>query len=130
MPIKKEQQILYPGGSIHSAEWKTLRATILLRAGNKCELCGVKNHQLGIRDLDGQFWIETEYANMTPILKSNFSKNAHFFKIVLTIAHLDHNPGNNHPANLRALCQRCHNRHDAGYRSENARKTRERKKGK
>ena len=28
--------------------------------------------------------------------------------VVLTIAHLDHDPGNNDAANLRAWCQRCH----------------------
>lgn len=36
-------------------------------------------------------------------------------------------PGNR--PNLRALCQRCHNRHDAEYRRANARLTIARKKG-
>jgi 5-methylcytosine-specific restriction endonuclease McrA len=31
---------------------------------------------------------------------------------VLTVAHLDHAPEHNDPANLRALCQRCHLAHD------------------
>jgi 5-methylcytosine-specific restriction endonuclease McrA len=42
--------------------------------------------------------------------------------IVLTIAHLDHDTGNNEYENLRALCQRCHNQHDAEYRKNNRRK--------
>ena len=29
-------------------------------------------------------------------------------KVVLATAHLDHNPSNNRPRNLRAFCQRCH----------------------
>jgi 5-methylcytosine-specific restriction endonuclease McrA len=33
-------------------------------------------------------------------------------KVVLTVAHLDHDPGNNEFQNLRALCQRCHLAHD------------------
>ena len=33
-------------------------------------------------------------------------------RIVLTIAHLDHTPENCDPANLKALCQRCHLNHD------------------
>jgi hypothetical protein len=33
-------------------------------------------------------------------------------KVVLAAAHLDHDPGNNRPRNLRALCQRCHMLHD------------------
>ncbi|MEM9670703.1 MAG: hypothetical protein AAF950_17445 [Pseudomonadota bacterium] len=31
---------------------------------------------------------------------------------MLATAHLDHDPGNNRPGNLKALCQRCHLRHD------------------
>ncbi|MDU6555123.1 MAG: hypothetical protein E6507_09740 [Prevotella bivia] len=39
-------------------------------------------------------------------------------RIVLTIAHLDHTPEHCSPENLRALCQRCHNRYDAEHRKE------------
>lgn len=41
-------------------------------------------------------------------------------EIALTIAHLDHQPENCDPDNLRAWCQRCHNRYDAPYRRQNA----------
>lgn len=37
-------------------------------------------------------------------------------KVVLTVAHLDHRPENCDPANLRAMCQRCHNLYDAPMR--------------
>ena len=33
-------------------------------------------------------------------------------KVVLATAHLGHNPSNNSPRNLKALCQRCHMLHD------------------
>jgi len=33
-------------------------------------------------------------------------------KVVLATAHLDHDPTNNRPKNLLALCQRCHLLHD------------------
>jgi tRNA(Ile)-lysidine synthase TilS/MesJ len=49
-------------------------------------------------------------------------------KIVLTIAHIDHDTTNNADDNLAALCQRCHNRHDAPHRTVNAARTRERKR--
>ena len=49
--------------------------------------------------------------------------------IVLTVAHLDHNPANNDPSNLAALCQRCHLRHDAAQHAASARHTRDRKRG-
>ncbi len=54
-------------------------------------------------------------------------------QIVLTIAHLDHDPANNGQAgnrpNLAALCQRCHNRHDGPHRRETAGRTRDRRRG-
>jgi hypothetical protein len=50
-------------------------------------------------------------------------------KIVLTIAHVDHDETNNADENLRAWCQLHHLRHDAQQHAENARKTREAKTG-
>ena len=32
--------------------------------------------------------------------------------MVLATAHLDHDPTNNRPRNLKAFCQRCHMLHD------------------
>jgi len=37
-------------------------------------------------------------------------------RIVLTVAHLDHQPENCDRANLKALCQRCHNSYDMPHR--------------
>lgn len=43
-------------------------------------------------------------------------------KVVLTVMHLNHDPSDNREENLRAACQRCHNRYDAKHRAENRRK--------
>jgi hypothetical protein len=45
---------------------------------------------------------------------------------VLTVAHLNQDPSDNDPTNLRALCAPCHLRHDAPYRSANGQAKRER----
>lgn len=45
-------------------------------------------------------------------------------RVVLTVAHLDHDTTNNDPANLRALCQRCHLDWDLDHHMANARRTR------
>lgn len=37
--------------------------------------------------------------------------------VVLTVAHLDHQPENCDPANLRCWCQKCHNTYDAPMRA-------------
>ena len=47
-------------------------------------------------------------------------------RVVLTIAHMDHDESHADPARCRALCQRCHNQWDAPHRRENAAKTRRR----
>ena len=93
MPIKPENKKRYP------SNWKDIRAAILDRAENCCEFCGVANHS---------------YRE---------NKQGRMVRIVLTIAHLDHVPENCEPDNLRALCQRCHNRYDARHRAETRKKS-------
>lgn len=73
--------------------WKVIRENILKRAKNKCEFCGIRNYTI----------------------RKNGSK------VVLTIAHLDHNPKNNSKGNLRAWCQKHHNLYDANHRIEGMR---------
>lgn len=88
MPIRPENKSRYP------SNWKDIRESILKRADNKCEFCGVENHSHRV------------------------NAQGKLVKVVLTIAHLDHTPENCDPNNLRALCQACHNRYDAKHRAE------------
>ena len=39
-------------------------------------------------------------------------------KIVLTVAHLDHDVTNNNNDNLKLMCQRCHLRYDAKHKAQ------------
>jgi hypothetical protein len=45
-------------------------------------------------------------------------------RIVLTVAHLDHQPENCADENLKAMCQRCHLRYDVDHHRRNAARTR------
>lgn len=45
-------------------------------------------------------------------------------EIVLTVAHLDHQPENCDPQNLKAWCQRCHLHYDRDHHAETAYRTR------
>lgn len=94
MPIRPENRSRYP------KNWKQIRTSILERAHNQCEFCGVGNHTMRLNPKTGKY-----------------------VKIILTIAHLDHTPENCNPNNLRALCQKCHNAYDAEHRKETRRKT-------
>ncbi|MCK9568868.1 hypothetical protein M0R72_08005 [Candidatus Pacearchaeota archaeon] len=131
MPISPDKKHLY------AENWKEIRARILERAENKCEFCGVPNHVLGFRDSEGEFWCApTEKCYdprdidfYLPMLEFDdlFAETpgAKLIRIVLTIAHLDNDPTNNdEDNNLRALCQKCHNKHDVPYRKANRSHTR------
>ena len=86
MPIRPENRARYP------KEWPAISARIRERDGNRCEGspaypdCRARN------------------GEPHPVTGST---------VVLTVAHMDHQPENCDPANLRAWCQRCHLRYDA-----------------
>lgn len=118
---------------LYPKEWKTeIVPSILKRAAHKCEKCGVANHRVG-------FWIYGTFINcIVPRRLTNgeygpnykqaclyrdelkaksLDKKIKYIVIVLTVAHLDHDVKNNDPANLAALCQKCHNNYDATMRA-------------
>jgi 5-methylcytosine-specific restriction endonuclease McrA len=78
-------------------DWQVIRNHILTRAQNRCEFCGAANKQ--------------------PHPETGS-------KVVLTIAHLDHDPSHNHFDNLKALCQKCHVTYDAKLHARHAAETR------
>jgi hypothetical protein len=100
-----------------------IRPAILARAGDACERCHLPNGILGHRDRQGTFW---PYPDSPP--PGGWTANTHLFKIILTIAHLDHDTTNNQPSNLQALCQHCHLTHDLPHHRRNAALTRRRRK--
>jgi len=86
---------------LYPKDWKAISLRIRERAGNRCEFCGAINH------------------TSHPITGS---------KVILTVAHLDHNPANCDGNNLRALCQKCHLTYDAQHHAKTAKVTRNKKK--
>jgi glyoxylase-like metal-dependent hydrolase (beta-lactamase superfamily II) len=110
--------------SKYPANWQALRQTVLDRACHRCEACGVRNHVSGVRCADGSFFAYGDGAE-----EALARGNGRVIRIVLTIAHLDHDLAHNDLENLRALCQRCHNRLDRHHRAANAARTRDRKRG-
>ena len=78
--------------------WKQISERIRFeRANNKCEVCGCENYQ------------------PHPITGS---------KVILTVAHLDHQPENCDDDNLKAMCQKCHNNYDRQHRNGTVRQSR------
>jgi 5-methylcytosine-specific restriction endonuclease McrA len=114
MPIRKDLKPFYRG-----AAWKRTRLRILTRAAHRCEQCGVKDHFLYERGPQGSYRCAESRAGEP---WKNSSGNITTFEpapayrrtmmIVLTIAHLNHIPGDDRDENLKALCQWCHLNYD------------------
>lgn len=137
MPIDYKQ---YP------ANWKTeIRPAVMQRAGevregNKitteaaCEECGAKNKSWIIRGTAAEF----EYCADWLLAQQNsfgfyrtYNAGDGRIKVVLTVAHLDHDSANHNVQidRLRAWCQRCHLNYDREHHRENFRKNRATKTG-
>jgi hypothetical protein len=124
MPIRKELRKFY------GRAWLTItRPRILARAGNCCEHCGKPNSQHVYTRTWSTFtehrmeWQPTIAVNIgtwcvhsrprTPrpvvhSLQAIERMAARSVRVVLTVAHLNHTPGDDRDDNLAALCQWCH----------------------
>lgn len=101
-PIRASEKVRYP------KNWKQISFWVREESGGRCECveeCGL--HPWGR-------CVETNGR------KAFFAKG----KIVLTVAHLDHQPENCARKNLKAMCQRCHLRYDRDHHKETAANTR------
>lgn len=98
-------------------DWDERRARILKRANNCCENCGVKNHAYGARDLSGNWHDESEINGLNSDVGCFLfgGYDVKIIRVVLTIAHLDHDETNwdVDDDRLAAWCQRCHLQYDA-----------------
>jgi len=97
MPIRPENKNKYP------RNWPAISRHIRgVRARDRCECtgqCGL-HHDRRCEERNGQ--------------PAKWAKG----KVILTVAHLDHDPTNSKHENLLAMCQRCHNRYDREHRAE------------
>lgn len=113
MPIHPDLRPLYP------PDWRELAARIKFeRAGGRCEWCG-RPHGERVWVIQAGGWLDPETGErydergraLGMYLPSDWPAGR-FVTTILTCAHLDQNPAHNDPANLAALCPRCHLRHD------------------
>lgn len=120
MPIRPENRNRYP------KDWPVIALRIRQRAGDRCECegdCGLWHCIPGDPLAGQQIDLEAELqipSIATPGRCQAMNGKPHPVtrsKVVLTTAHLDHTPENCADENLKAWCQRCHNRYDAAHRA-------------
>lgn len=112
-------------------DWKEIRTRINERSGGKCEWCKAPNGQLVARSACGNFYMlkdghtfDAKLGDDMGYFRGSEYPFGHMVKIVLTVAHIDHDTTNNADGNLAHLCQKCHLGHDRWQHAE----TRRRKK--
>ena len=102
MPIRPENRKRYP------TEWPELSRFIRFkRAGGRCECHG----ECGA-DGCGPERCSAVHGYPAPVSRK---------PVVLTTAHLNHQPEDCRPENLQAMCQRCHLAYDAEHHAETRR---------
>lgn len=106
--------------SKYPKNWKTeIRPAVLHRANHCCEECGVPNYAIIYRPEKGKpDWKLMPEGYQADAMGLDGIK---FTKIILTIAHLDHDSENHEVKleRLKALCQRCHLNYDRGRHMDN-----------
>lgn len=113
MPIRPENRWFYP------IDWPQLSNAIRFgRARARCERCKRPHMRRVLHLGDGRWWDadarrwRSDCGKIMGV-RGPVLANVRSTYVVLACAHLDHDPGNNDPTNLAALCQRCHMLHDA-----------------
>jgi len=102
-------------------DWKEIRERILIRAKNRCEICGLKNRSLVWSVIyymrhQGVYSFRTIwFSKKSDAKRECLGNKIKPRRVVLTISHLDHDETNHDVKDdrLKALCQVCHLRYDA-----------------
>jgi len=98
-----------------------IRPRIMRRADNKCEFCGLEHSQIvyatkfEIKE-DARYKLRTLwFTSYSDVVRADSGRKIYDVKVVLTIAHLDHDETNFEVKDerLKALCQMCHLRYDS-----------------
>lgn len=121
---------------LYPADWPEISRRVKEAAGWRCQHCGARHGAWVTRDRRGRP-IEHDPAKMAalghgkPPFRLRLSRGGYVrvVGVVLACAHLDGAVLNMDPANLAALCQRCHLAHDLRQHTRNAAATRRRGMG-
>jgi hypothetical protein len=98
--------------------WKSeIRPRIISRSNNKCEMCGLANGEKVFSAKKGvkRKWFKTIHeATIWQPNEEMITYCGKWVKVVLTIAHLDHDESNPNVKDerLKAMCQLCHLKYD------------------
>lgn len=124
--------------ALYPHNWQEIALSVKSAAKWRCQNCdrpcrkpkedwaSFCNKLAGADGIDGYWYADTQdYVEDGSMIGTYVDRPQRF---TLTVAHLDHNPANNDPSNLRALCSGCHLAYDAELHRKNATATRYRRR--
>jgi len=114
MPIRPELRHHY------GAEWQALARDLKAAAAWRCQHGG---RGAG----EWVFKADADPAQLALFARAAGDPHALKYRVILTVAHLNHRPGDNRRENLRVWCQACHLAHDVQEHVRNAQATRVRR---
>lgn len=118
-PIRPEMRALYPPRDV----WAGIRERLLARATVPADI--LAGALVPRCECDGGCGSPSCYPGARCPELHGHAAATFRGPVILTIAHLDHDPTNNDErTNLRALCARCHLAHDADHHARTREETR------
>ena len=114
MPMERDR---YP------ANWRLMALAIKQAVAWNCQQCGRPCRQAGeaVTEFEKRLderW-QSELAELVTVTGQVAVKRYRVQRFLLTVAHLDQDPGNNAPENLKAFCAPCHLRYDRQFLTHN-----------
>lgn len=126
MPIRASERDRYP------ADWLQIRARILVRADGRCEFTCADGTRCNAPDRELIFRRRGNLEEWRSPNGNDCGESDPEYRgvvVVLTVAHLNHEPEDCRDDNLKAGCQLHHLRHDSRHHQANAGRTRRAKRG-
>jgi hypothetical protein len=115
----------------YATDWKLIAKQIKEDSDWQCHTCGkpCRKPKEKIKDFEARIGSAWTKALVEIVCDDALGVVVRYKpqRFLLTVAHLDQNPDNNDPKNLKALCAPCHLRYDTPFRGYNSRRKKERK---
>jgi 5-methylcytosine-specific restriction endonuclease McrA len=112
-------------------DWKAIALQVKTDADWTCQHCGKPCRQPGESVTDFEKRLAPEWRPQLTERLTDYERTGVLQykpkRFLLTVAHLDQEPSNIAPENLKALCAPCHLRFDVKFRGYNRRRLRERR---
>ncbi len=124
--------------ALYPKDWEKIAAKVKEQAGYRCQQCDRpcrkprepwEDFAARILKTEAPKWFLQTWDEVHDDETGEWGSVERPQRFTLTVAHLDHNPANCDPSNLKALCSGCHLRYDAPMKASKRRAKSQAKSG-